>query len=744
MGLILIGLTVNAQSDIESRIDSLMSRMSVKEKIGQLNQLDGRSKVPYLESLIEGGQLGSIMNIVDYKEINRLQKMAVENPPHIPIVFSRDVVHGFRTMLPIPLGMAASFNPSLVEAGSKVAAVEASENGIRWGFGPMIDVSRDARWGRIAESFGEDVLMNEVFGAAVVRGYQWDDLSNPATMAACAKHFVGYSATEGGRDYNSTYLTERQLRDIYLPPFKSAVDNGCASIMTSFNDNDGLPTSANPWLLKDVLRDEWGFDGVVVSDWGSVGELTNHGIAVDKKDAARIGLNCGTDMEMSSKTYMRYGEQLVAEGAVDMETLDAAVRNVLRLKFRLGLFDNPYVAEPSDVRTGCVEHLDAAQKVAEESIVMLKNNGVLPLAKSVRTVLITGPLADAPHDQLGTWTMDGDTTMTVTPADCFQKVLGRKVKVIYEPGLLFSRDKDTSSFAALRVKAAEADVIIACLGEEAILSGEAHCLSDIGLKGEQTALLEALASTGKPVVSVFMAGRPMTIAHEVGLSSAVLYAWHPGTMGGKAIARIIKGEVNPSGKLPVTFPLHVGQTPMYYSYKPLGRGHKAMTQLDDIPRNAKQSVLGHSCSYLDTGIKPLFNFGYGLSYTEFELSDMTAALDGESVRVTARLKNVGNVDGAEVVQLYVRDVQSSLTLPVKELKVFEKVWLKAGEACEVELTVPVAELGFHDSRMQYVVEPGDFKFMLGTSSETTLSCTVRVSSDFIFSVYGMMLPAGGL
>ncbi len=724
LSLIFVGLAASAQSDVEGRIDSLLARMSVAEKLGQLNQLDGRSKVPYLESLIESGKLGSIMNIVDYKEINRLQKMAVENPPHIPIVFSRDVVHGFRTMLPIPLGMAASFNPSLVEEGSKVAAVEASENGIRWGFGPMIDVSRDARWGRIAESFGEDVLMNQLFGAAVVRGYQWDDLSNPATMAACAKHFVGYSATEGGRDYNSTYLTERQLRDIYLPPFKTAVENGCASIMTSFNDNDGLPTSANPWLLRDVVRDEWGFDGVVVSDWGSVGEMTNHGIAADKKDAARIGLNCGTDMEMSSKTYMNYGEQLIEDGSVEMEVLDNAVRNVLRLKFRLGLFENPYVAEPVEVKTGCEEHLEAAERIVEESVVLLKNDGVLPLAKSVRTVLLTGPLADAPHDQLGTWTMDGDTTMTVTPADYFRKAFG--CRVIYEPSLEYSRDRDTSSFAALREKAAEADVIIACLGEEAILSGEAHCLSDIGLKGEQTALLEMLASTGKPVVSVFMAGRPMTIAHEVELSSAVLYAFHPGTMGGKALARIIMGEVNPSGKLPVTFPLHVGQTPMYYSYKPLGRGHKAMTQIDDIPRNAKQSVLGHSCSYLDTGNKPLFNFGFGLSYTEFKLEGMEASVEGDVVRVSATLSNVGQMDGAEVVQLYTRDMKSSLTRPVKELKAFDKVFLKAGESRMVEFEIPVSSLGFHDARMRYVVEPGDFKFMLGTSSEPSLSRTLTL------------------
>ncbi len=722
----LVCLAASAQDLIESRIDSVMARMSLKEKIGQLNQLDGRSKVPYLESLIANGQLGSIMNIVDYKEINRLQKMAMENPPHIPIVFSRDVVHGFRTMLPIPLGMAASFNPSLVEAGSKVAAVEASENGIRWGFGPMIDVSRDARWGRIAESFGEDVLMNQLFGAAVVRGYQWDDLSNPATMAACAKHFVGYGATEGGRDYNATYLTDRQLRDIYLPPFKTALNAGCASVMTSFNDNDGLPTSANPWLLKDVLRDEWGFDGVVVSDWGSVGELTNHGIAVDKKDAARIGLNCGTDMDMSSKVYLRFGEKLVDEGEVDLAAVDKAVRNVLRLKFRLGLFDNPYVSDPDEVRTGCEEHLDAAEKMAEESIVLLKNDGVLPLAGSVRRILLTGPLADAPHDQLGTWTMDGDTSMTVTPADYFQKAFGRRVKVIYEPGLEYSRDKDTSSFAALRAKAEDVDLIIACLGEEAILSGEAHCLSNINLQGEQTALLETLVATGKPVVSVFMAGRPMTVAYEAALSSAVLYAWHPGTMGGKALARIIKGEVNPSGKLPVTFPLHVGQTPMYYGYKPTGRGQKAMTPFDQIPRNAKQSVLGHACSYLDTGIKPLYPFGFGLSYTTFELADMTAGLVGDKVLVTASLSNSGSCPGAEVVQLYVRDVKSSRTRPVKELKAFDKIYLEPGESRRLEFEIPVSSLGFYDSQMEYVVEPGEFNFMLGTSSETTLSCTVTL------------------
>lgn len=713
-----------AQSSIECRIDSVMAQMSIEDKIGQLNQLDGRSNIPYIEDLLRKGQLGSIMNITDPAEVDRLQRIAMEESPlHIPVVFTRDVVHGFRTMLPIPLGLAATFNEEAVKQGSRMAAEEATENGVRWGFGPMIDVSRDSRWGRIAESFGEDPFMNSRFAVAVVQGYQTSDLSSPSAMAACAKHFVGYGAVEGGRDYNTTYLTERQLRDTYLPPFRAAVDAGCASIMTSFNDNDGLPVSADPYLLHDVLREEWDFDGVTVSDWGAIAELVGHGIASDRKDAARYGLTCGTDMDMSSKVYMQHAGQLVEEGTVPMDNLDNAVRNVLRLKFRLGLFDRPYTGTPKTAVTGCREHLKLASDITAESIVLLKNDGILPLDRSVRTILVTGPMADAPHDQLGTWTMDGDTSMTVTPVRCLASIFGKKVKILYEPGLKFSRDRDTSSFDALRHKAAKADVILAFLGEEAILSGEAHCLSDISLQGAQSDLLKLLSGCGKPVVSIFMAGRPMTIAEEAEISDAVLYAWHPGTMGGEAIARILKGDVNPSGKLPVTFPLHVGQTPLYYSRKSTGRQIKRLTRLEDIPLNARQSVLGHSSYYLDTGIDPLYPFGYGLSYTTFEISDVTVEKDtlgtDGTIEIKATIKNTGKADGAEVVQVYVSDVQASVTRPVKELKAFRKVFLKSGESRDIRMEIPVSSLAFHDARMQKTVEPGKFILTVGNSSVTS-------------------------
>lgn len=722
---VLFPLSAYANGEKEDAfVRDMLSRMTIEEKIGQLNQLDGRMDMAKLEAMIRAGQITSLMNIVDPDEVDRLQKIAVEQSRMgIPILFSRDVIHGFKTMLPIPLGQAAAFNPSLVEKGARMAAEEATEFGIRWGFAPMIDVSRDSRWGRIAESFGEDPLLNAVLGLAQVMGYQGDDMASPTSIAACAKHFVGYGAGRGGRDYNGSDLTERELRDFYLVPFREVLQGGCASVMTSFQDNDGLQASANKWLLTHILREEWGWDGVVVSDYGSTGQLMRHGLAKDRKDVARIALDCGTDMEMCSKTYLQFVKGLIEEGVLAEDQLDQAAGRILRMKYRLGLFDSPYTQRLTH-NAGSADHMETALEAARESAVLLKNSGVLPLNPAKKTtILVTGPMADAPYDQLGTWDMDGDTTLTVTPKAAFLARANDNVRVLWQPGLNYSRDRDMSSWKDLKKKASKADVIVAVLGEEQILSGEAHSLADINLIGVQKQFVDMLVSTGKPVVAAVMAGRGLTIADEVEKCSAVLYCFHPGTMGGKALSDIVFGDVNPSGKLPITIPVHVGQSPIYYNELRQGRAlvNNRARPIDEIPRSAQQSVLGHSCTYLDYGDKPLFPFGYGMSYSSFEFLDAVplktdyAADDVMSVKV--KLSNKSGFAGDEVIQIYMRDVVSSVSRPVKELKAFRKVHLDAGETREETIEVPISSFGLHNLDMDYVVEPGEFEILVSDCSD---------------------------
>lgn len=715
------------QRDVEQKIDSILSGMTIREKVGQLNQLDGRGTIEELKTIIRRGEIGSVMNVTQPEVVNMLQKLACEESrTGIPLVFTRDVVHGFKTMLPIPLGQAASFNPDLVRQGAAMAAVEATEHGVRWSFGPMIDISRDARWGRIAESFGEDTYLTGEMAVAMVKGFQGDNLSHPQAMAACAKHFIGYGAAEGGRDYNSTHIPERQLREVYLPPFQKAIEAGCAGIMTSFNDNDGIPATGNKKLLKDILRDEWKFDGVVVSDWGAVTEMIKHGFATNRQDAARIALEAGLDMDMSSKAFIQHLEELIHKGILPEALLDNAVRNVLRLKFRLGLFDHPFTDHNKPVETYSDKHLAIAKEMAEQSVVLLKNeNAALPLSEDIKQVLITGPLADAPHDQLGTWTMDGEVERTRTPLNAITEMYGNRVKVHFASGLTHSRDKNTSAFAEVITKARSVDAILAFVGEEAILTGEAHCLANLNLQGAQSALIRELKKTGKPLITVVMAGRPLTIGREIELSDAVLYAWHPGTMGGPALADVLFGKASPGGKLPVTFPKEVGQIPIYYNHTHTGRPATGKEKsIDDIPLNAKQSVLGHSSYFLDAGSQPLFPFGYGLSYTTFEYSGLriSRALlsKTDTLRVTVNVRNTGKREATEVVQLYVSDLFGSVTRPVKELKAFEKIKLSPGELTTVYFNVPVSDLAFWNREMQHAVEPGSFKLMVGGDSEAGL------------------------
>ena len=720
-------------TEIENKVETLLHKMTLEEKLGQMNQLS-----PWdfedLAKRVRKGEVGSILNVVNPEEVNKIQKIAVEESRlGIPLIVSRDVIHGYKTIFPIPLGQAATFNPEVVKEGARVAAIEASADGIRWTFAPMIDVARDPRWGRIAESCGEDPHLNAVMGTAMIKGYQGDSLNDPTAIAACAKHFVAYGAAEGGRDYNSTFIPERVLRNVYLPPFKAAVDAGCATFMTSFNDNDGVPSTANSFVLKDVLRKEWKYDGMVVTDWASALEMVNHGFCTDGKDAAEKSVNAGVDMEMVSETFIQNLKQSIAENKVSMETIDNAVRNILRLKFRLGLFDNPYVVTPQTVKYA-EKHLQTAKTAAEQSVILLKNeNQTLPFTDKIKTLAVIGPMADAPYEQMGTWVFDGEKEHTQTPLTAIKEMYGDKVKVLFEKGLEYSRDKNTAGIARAVSAARQADAVVVFVGEESILSGEAHSLANLNLQGAQSQLIKELAATGKPVVTVVMAGRQLVIADEVKVSDAVLYSFHPGTMGGPAIADILFGKVNPSGKTPVTFPRMSGQVPIYYAQHKTGRPANPTEMLiDEIPVEAGQTSVGCRSFYLDAGNSPLFPFGYGLSYTTFEYSNLSLASDKltaqDTLSISFTLKNTGKYDGTEVVQLYVQDKVGSVTRPVKELKRFQRVTLKAGESTQVSLSLPVSELAFWGYDMNYTVEPGDFTLWVGTNSAEGLTKDFSVSA----------------
>ena len=701
------------KDETEKKIDDLLSRMTLHEKIGQMNQLSGGD---WLTEAAEKGEVGSILNCVDPAEINRIQKAAVERSRlGIPILVSRDVIHGFKTIFPIPLGLAATFDPELVESGARVAAVEAASCGVRWTFSPMLDISRDPRWGRIAESSGEDPYLDAVMGTAMVRGYQGN--GDSTSIAACLKHFVGYGATEGGRDYNTVELSERTLRNVYFPAFQAGVDAGAMTLMTSFNTIDGVPSTGNKWLLQDILRGEWGFDGMIVTDWNSSGEMIMHGFAKDLKDATDLAVNAGVEMDMMSYGYISFIEELVKEKKISEKQIDDAVRDILRLKFRLGLFDNPYVNEEGskDVLYA-PSHLEAAKQSAIESAILLKNDNALPL-KDAKTLLVTGPLADAPYEQMGTWAFDGDETHSVTPLAALKK----DYNVIYEPGTAFSRDRSIAGIAKAKAAASRADAIVVFAGEEAILSGEAHCLSDLNLQGAQSELIAAMRQTGKKVIVVVMAGRPLTIGRDLENCDAMLYSFHPGTMGGEAIADLLSGKAVPSGKTPVTFLKTVGQAPMYYNHLNTGRPNTGTeTLLMDLPLKAGQTSNGCTSYYLDSGYGPLFPFGYGLSYTTFEYSDI--ALDSreytaaDTIKVKFTLKNSGEYAGIEVAQLYVRDLVGSIARPVKELKGFQRVALNVGESKVVDFSLPVSALAFWNINNEYIVEPGDFQLWVATDS----------------------------
>ena len=704
-------------NDVEDKVEALISQMTLEEKIGQMCQVDPGvfGSEEDVKEAVRAGKLGSLLNLTGADKVNAIQKIAVEESRlGIPLIIGRDVIHGFRTIFPIPLGMAASWNEDLVREAASIAAKEAASVGINWTFAPMIDVSRDPRWGRIAESGGEDPLLNAMVARAMVEGFQGDDLSDPLTIAACAKHYIGYGAAEGGRDYNTTIIPDIYLYNVYLPSFRAAVDAGVATVMTAFNEINGIPASGHQRNVRGILKQDLGFDGFVVSDWASIQEMIAHGFAADEKHAAQLGLAAGVDMEMSSRTYANYLKELLEEGHVSMEWIDDAVRRILRVKFRLGLFDHPYVDESlADSVLVNPQHLEVARKLAEESVVLLKNSkDVLPLKKGTRVALI-GPMANQPYEQLGTWIFDGSENDSKSVLDAFYEYNG-KSNTFFAEGLNYTRDKSTKGFAEVEKAIAKSDVVVAVVGEEAILSGEAKSLAELDFVGAQNELLQMAASKGKPMIMVVMSGRPGGLYKTQHLADAILYAWHPGTMAGPALVNLIFGESVPSGKLPVTFPKGEGQVPVYYAHKMSGRpaDSSSWTFIDDIPVKAVQHSLGNTNHTLDYGFTPLYPFGYGLSYTTFEYSDITLSSDkikrGDSLKVWATITNTGTVQGTEIVQLYTRDLVGSYTRPVKELKDFRRVTLKPGESKTVSFELKNDQLGFYLPDGDYVVEPGQF------------------------------------
>ncbi len=711
---------------IDAKVGALLKRMTLAEKLGQLTQFSngaatgpGGAKVDQKELAARGG-LGSVLNLTGARECNELQRQAVEKSRlKIPILFGLDVIHGHRTVYPIPLGLSAAWDAELAERCARMAAEEATADGIRWTFSPMVDIARDARWGRIAEGSGEDPFLGSVMAAAWVRGYQGKDLSNATAMLACAKHYVAYGAPEGGRDYNTVDVSERVLRDVYLPPFKAAKDAGAGTFMAAFNSLQGVPASANHHTLTDILRTEWGFKGFVVSDWDSIGELVQHGVALDGSEAALKAITAGVDMDMQSGLYDSVLPELLQSGRLKSEVIDRAVERVLRIKFALGLFETPYTDEKrSDTQAIKSKHRELARRAAEESFVLLKNDNVsgtlrvppangtrsvpdtflLPLPANKRIALI-GPLADDHAGMLGAWVMKADPKLVVTLRESLAERIGDRL--MYAKGAETRGDSE-AGFAEALAAAREADIVLMALGEAPDMSGEAESRAHLDLPGVQLKLLKAVVATGKPVVLVLFSGRPLAIPWEAEHVPAIIAAWFPGVQAGPALVRTLYGDVNPSGKLTATFPRSVGQEPLYYNCFNTGRPAPG----------SDHYVTG----YIDERNTPLFPFGWGLSYTKFDYSPTsitspaTSATDinrDGAITVEATVTNTGPRDGMEVVQLYIRQRGTSVVRPVRELKGFQKIMLAAGESRMIKFTLTKKELAFWNIDLQHVVEPGE-------------------------------------
>ncbi|RPI02621.1 MAG: glycosyl hydrolase [Calditrichaeota bacterium] len=721
--LLLLGSLLQAEVTIEDKVSDLLDKMTLQEKIGQMIQrMPASGMNSEFIDLIKSGSVGSLLNAGtnnQWQLRNQFQHIAVEQSRlGIPLIYGRDVIHGYQTILPIPLGLSCTWNAELIEKGARMAAIEAAADGIHWTFAPMIDITRDPRWGRIAETCGEDPYLTSILGAAMVRGFQGEILTAADALVACAKHYVGYGAAEGGRDYNTTWIPERQLRDVFLPSFHAAVMAGVGTFMSAFNDINGVPASGNEFTLSQILRGEWKFDGFVVSDWASMHQMINHGFCQDEKEVAFKSVTAGVNMEMVGNAYERHLEQLIAEGKISEKLVDARVADILRIKYRKGLFDRPYNDGRGRDAILSSSHLQIAHQAAVQSAVLLKNDGILPL-KKCRIALI-GPLADSPFDQMGCWSGDGAVSAVVTPKAAFGERLG--ANLYYASGIKKSRDIGREGFAEALQAAAKADVIVLVLGEEQSLSGEAHSRAFINLPGAQNELAAALVETGKPMVVVIMAGRPLTFQNISEHADAVLYYFHPGTMGGPALADIIFGDVSPCGRLTVSFPRTVGQIPIYYAHKNTGR--PPVPQSLGIPMGTPVDPREDTSKYMDVDYTPEYPFGYGLTYSSFvyenlRLSAPAMKIDGELI-VTAEITNTGQFPATEVAQLYIRDLFGSVTRPVKELKGFQRINLNPGEKKRVTFVLKAHDLGFHGLDHHYVVEPGAFHVWIGWNAEQGL------------------------
>ncbi|HOT97597.1 MAG TPA: glycoside hydrolase family 3 N-terminal domain-containing protein [bacterium] len=700
-------------TDVDKRVEDLLARMTLEEKIGQLQQYSASNDSAFAR-MAKSGSVGSFLNVRGAAATNALQKLAVENSRlGIPILFGLDVIHGYQTIFPIPLAEAASWDPALVEQAATVAAREARAAGIHWTFAPMVDIARDSRWGRIAEGSGEDPFLGSRMAIARVRGFQGERLHAPDRVAACLKHYVGYGAAEGGRDYNTTEISDQTLRNIYLPPFAAGVRAGAATLMSAFNDLNGIPASANPFTLDHILRQEWGFRGFVVSDWNSIGELITHGVAQDCAEAAIKSLNAGVEMDMESHCYQQSLRHLVESGQISLRTIDEAVRRVLRIKILLGLFENPY-ADPKREKEVMLAkpHQELALQMARESIVLLKNAGnLLPLGRP-KTIAVIGPLANARADLLGTWCCEGDSNQVVTVLEGIRRTLGSQTRILTASGCDLDGTNGRNVPAAVAL-AQQADVIIAVIGESASMSGEASSRSSLNLPGLQEGLIKALAATQKPVVAVILAGRPLTIPWLAENVPAMVMAWHGGTQAGQAIADVLFGAYNPSGRLPISWPRSASQLPLYYNHKNTGRP-------------AADSK--YTSRYIDLPSGSQYPFGFGLSYSRFEYANLkldTAEIGPAGfLQVSAEVKNSGSREGEEVVQLYIHDLVGSLTRPVRELKGFQRIHLLPGQSRSVHFTLGPDELGFYDAENRFLVEPGRFQLWIGPN------CTEGLQGEF--------------
>ena len=679
----------------EQRVDSVLRLMTLSEKIGQMNQVSSKedptgqlTECSNEEELIRSGQVGSMLNVVGVERTRHLQEIAVNDTRlHIPLIFALDVVHGYKTISPVPLAESCSWDMDLIEKSARVAAEEATASGIQWTFAPMVDIARDPRWGRVMEGSGEDPYLGSAIAKARVRGFQGTDLSAYNTMAACAKHFVGYGAAEGGRDYNTVDISKQRLRELYLPPFSAAADAGVATFMNSFNEVMGVPATGSTYLVRDILKGEWNFPGVVVSDWGSVAELIPHGVAEDKCDAAQLAVTAGCDMDMEGYCYVSSLEKLVREGVVSESLIDDAVRRILRLKFDLGLFDDPYRycdAEREKAEILSAEHRKVVREMACKSIVLLENReGILPLDNRCKNIGIVGPLADNPDDMLGSWCARGDGKDAIGILQGIKQAVGKGVRIRYAKGCEIEGD-DRSGFSEAVQVAENSDVVIVCVGENRFMSGEAASRTRLTLPGVQRELLKAIKETGKPIVLLLSNGRPLVLDWEKENIGTIVECWQLGSEAGNAIADVLFGKYNPSGKLTMSFPYNEGQIPVYYNAKSTGRPY--------VPN------VRYVTRYLDCPNVSLYSFGYGLSYTRFEYGELKLDKDtmfpGEKLRIDVSVANVGNYDGEETVQLYIRDVCSKITRPEKELKGFKKVFLKKGERTDISFELSLADLEY--------------------------------------------------